>query len=170
MTRLYILALLSILAMIAGAVMLTATGPQSAEPGALASGKAKAASNAYYNEATVIKRNASGQFMIRGAVNGQDTRFLIDTGADVVALSMDEAEQLGVEFDPSSFEAITQTASGPGYGQHVTIERLDVAGRELENVPAVVVDGLDVNLLGQSVLRQLGRIEMRGNALVIDRS
>ncbi len=171
MIRLYILALLSIIAMAFGAVMLSgnASSQETASANA-AEAREKARADAEAVEATVVKRDPSGQFFIRGEVNGQGTRFLVDTGADMVALSLEEAEQLGVAFDPSTFEPITQTASGPGYGQHVTIDRLDIAGRELENVSAVVVDGLEINLLGQSVLKRLGHIEMRGDQLVIGRS
>jgi len=171
MIRVYALALLSIIAMVFGAAMLSGTtAPEPAENASIGVPGAHSVDVMTEDGPTVIKRDGSGQFYIRGDVNGQNTRFLVDTGADMVALSVDEAEQLGIEFDPSTFEAITQTASGPGFGQHVTIERLDLAGQELENVSAVVIDGLEVNLLGQSVLRRLGRIELHGDQLVIGKS
>jgi len=60
-----------------------------------------------------------------------------------------------------------QTASGVGYGAPVTIDSLEVGGQEFRGVPAVVVEGLTVNLLGQSVLRQLGKVELSGDRMVI---
>ena len=41
------------------------------------------------------------------------------------------------------------------------------AGKTMHEVDAVVVKGLTVNLLGQSVLRQLGGIELTGDKMVI---
>ncbi|MEQ1541417.1 MAG: hypothetical protein ABL926_04095, partial [Novosphingobium sp.] len=35
-------------------------------------------------DAMVLERDMSGQFHLTAAVNGDDTRFLVDTGADVV--------------------------------------------------------------------------------------
>jgi aspartyl protease family protein len=121
------------------------------------------------SQQTAIQRDASGQFHITGQVNGEDTLFLVDTGADVVALTPDEAGRLGIDADPAMFEPIMQTASGTGNGIRITLDRLEVAGEELQNVDAVVVEGLPVNLLGQSALRQLGKVELRGDRLVIDR-
>lgn len=118
---------------------------------------------------TEIRRDASGQFHISGQVNGEETQFLIDTGADVVALTIDDAARMGIDADPASFEPIMQTASGQANGMRINIERLAVAGGEYENVEAVVVEGLSVNLLGQSALRQMGRVELHGDKLVIDR-
>lgn len=118
-------------------------------------------------EDTVIRRDDSGQFYLGAQANGQDTRFLIDTGADFVALSTSEAESLDVEFDQANFQPITKTASGVGMGQQVKIERLNVAGKEFRDVDAIVIEGLETNLLGQSLLQRLGHIELRGDEMVI---
>ena len=118
-------------------------------------------------EETVIRRDDSGQFYLNAHANGRETRFLVDTGADFVALSLEEAESLGVDFDRANFEAITKTASGTGMGQRVTIGQLTIAEKEFRDVEAVVIDGLETNLLGQSLLRELGQIEMHGDEMVI---
>ncbi len=121
------------------------------------------------NGPTVLLRDETGQFRIAGQVEGQDTRFLVDTGADVVALTVDEAQRLGLGVDRSQFQPLTQTASGVGYGAEVTLRRLEVAGTELRDVHALVVDGLSTNLLGQNVLKQIGRVELSGDRMVIRR-
>ena len=116
---------------------------------------------------TVIKRDGSGQFHLTAQANGQDTRFLVDTGADMVALTVEDAEALDLGVDPAQFEPIGQTASGVGYGMQVQLETLEVGGNEFRNVDAIVIDGLTTNLLGQSVLRRLGKVELRGDEMVI---
>ncbi|MCZ8326295.1 MAG: TIGR02281 family clan AA aspartic protease [Sphingomonadaceae bacterium] len=167
MIRLFAIAFGAILAMmlVAGAIMPEAdsasTGPAAPPPTQSASA---AVSDA---QALVLRRDGSGQFHVTALVEGQDVRFLVDTGADVVALTIDEAEQLGLPVDPGSFQPMMQTASGVGYGAPVTIDSLEVGGQEFRSVPAVVVEGLTVNLLGQSVLRQLGKVELSGDRMII---
>ena len=122
------------------------------------------AGNAYV---TVIRRDSSGQFHTTALVNGQDARFLVDTGADMVALTEEDAEALGISVDPDSFVPMLQTASGPGYGARVMLDTLALGETEFTQVPAVVVRGLGVNLLGQSVLGKLGKVELQGDEMVI---
>jgi len=171
MPRLIIVTLMSVIAMIFSVQMLAVNRPaadDSAGSGAIEGTRAgqTVQRNYYAGDRTVLRRE-NGQFYLTGMVNGQDARFLVDTGADMVALTTDDAEMLGIDVNPANFRPITQTASGIGYGEVVTIDHLDVAGRELKNVRAIVVDGLGVNLLGQSVLRKLGKIELQGEELVI---
>jgi aspartyl protease family protein len=115
----------------------------------------------------VLSRDGSGQFNIDGFVNGRQTRFLIDTGADLVAIPTAEAERLGITVRDSDFRPMLRTASGTADGAAITLDRIEVAGATLTHVPAVVVRGLETNLLGQSALKQLGRVELRGDAMVI---
>ena len=115
----------------------------------------------------VLSRDGSGQFNIDGFANGRQTRFLIDTGADLVAIPTAEAERLGITVHDGDFRPMLRTASGTAEGAPVTIDRIEVAGATLTHVPAVVVRGLETNLLGQSALKQLGRVELRGDAMVI---
>ncbi len=121
-------------------------------------------------EETEIERDGSGQFHLSAQVNGQEAAFLVDTGADTVAFGTDEAERLGIDFDRSSFEPITQTASGVGYGARVQLDRVEVAGQRFDGVEALVIDGLQTNLLGQSLLRRMGKVELQGDKMVINRN
>ena len=118
-------------------------------------------------EAMVLKRDGSGQFHLMAQVNGQDVRFLVDTGADVVALTLEDAEALGINVDTGSLKPMIQTASGTGYGAPVSVDELTFGGSTFRDVPAIVVDGLQVNLLGQNVLRKLGKVELSGDRMVI---
>lgn len=119
------------------------------------------------SEALLLLRDGSGQFHLTAKLNGNEVEFLVDTGADVVALTEEEAQQLGLGLSPSDFAPMMQTASGVANGAAVRLNELEVAGVLLHDVDAVVVQGLTTNLLGQSVLRQLGGIELKGDKMVI---
>lgn len=118
-------------------------------------------------EMVEIARDGQGQFHLNVDVGGESVRFLVDTGADVVALTEDDAERLGLRPDPSEYRPMLQTASGTGMAAPVEIDRLTIGGRELTGVEAVVVPDLPVSLLGQSVLRRLGSVTLQGDRLII---
>lgn len=117
--------------------------------------------------AMVIERDAAGQFHVNAEVGGAEVRFLVDTGADVVALTLGDAQRAGLSVDGLAFAPILRTASGVGYGARVRLDRVTVGGRELDDVEAVVVRNLPVSLLGQSALRRLGSVTLEGDRLVI---
>jgi aspartyl protease family protein len=118
-------------------------------------------------EVTVIRRDSTGQFHLEVDVGGAQITFLIDTGADVVALTKDDAQALGITPDEDSYRPILRTASGTGMAATVQLERMSIAGRDLDNVQAVVVPDLPVSLLGQSALRRLGSVTLQGDRLII---
>lgn len=115
----------------------------------------------------VIERDQSGQFHVSVEINDQPTQFLVDTGADSVALTVADAERAGLTVNPESFQPILKTASGEGWGTLVTLDRLQLGETELRNVGAVVVKDLPVSLLGQTVLSQLGKMELKGDKMTL---
>lgn len=166
MNRLYALALLAVVLMSMVAVF-AAPPDEDAPVAAAAASEAVSESASDYGEsqALLIKRDSSGQFHLSATLNGSSERFLVDTGADMVALTEDAAADLGLVV--GEMQPVMQTASGVGYGAPVTIEEMVVAGVELRNVDAMVVQGLSTNLLGQSVLKKLGGVSLRGDRMVI---
>ena len=171
MFRLLAFAFAAILAMMAMAKSFAPGESTDNQPGpVIALGQADPQEAHGGGEETEIERDGSGQFHLSAQVDGQDAEFLIDTGADTVAFGVDEAERLGIDFDRDSFEPITQTASGVGYGARVQLDRVEVAGQRFDSVEALVIDGLQTNLLGQSLLRRMGKVELLGDKMVINRN
>ena len=120
-----------------------------------------------YGGATEIRRDGSGQFYLDGKVDDTSVRFLVDTGADMVTLTVDDARRAGLYVDENSFSVVGRGASGETWGKHYRVSRLTVAGRTLTGVDVIVLEGLGVNLLGQSVLRQFDKVELNGDKLTL---
>ena len=109
---------------------------------------------------TVIERGASGHFLAVADVNGEPIRMVVDTGANMVALTTDDARRAHVEFDPAQFTVVGSGASGDVRGQRVLIESISLDGKRVADVPGVVLDGLPVSLLGQTYLAKLDTVQI----------
>jgi aspartyl protease family protein len=109
-------------------------------------------------QSAVLAADARGHFIADGAVNGGPVRFVVDTGATVVALPAFEAQRLGIDYRKGR-PGVTRTAGGEVPVFRVTLDRVKVGAIELHAVEALVIErGLDIALLGMSFL---GRLEMR---------
>jgi aspartyl protease family protein len=116
---------------------------------------------------TRLARAPSGHFHATALVNGQPVEFVVDTGATTVALTVEDARRIGLDFNPAQFEIIGSGASGPARGQEVALERVSLDGREVRTLRGAVLEGLDVSLLGQAYLSRIGSVEMSGDEMVL---
>jgi aspartyl protease family protein len=109
-------------------------------------------------QSVILSADARGHFVSHGAINGQSTRFLLDTGATVVSLPGSEARRLGIDYRKGQ-PGYTNTAAGPVPSWPVRLETVRLGGIELTGVEGLVIEqGLDIILLGNSFLN---RLEMR---------
>lgn len=116
---------------------------------------------------TVLLRQPDGHFYANAEVNYGQVRFMVDTGATPVALSQADAMRANVAFDPGRFEVVGSGASGPVYGQAVTIHAITLDGKRAQGVPGVVLRDVPVSLLGQSYLRQLRGVAIEGDRMTL---
>ena len=116
---------------------------------------------------TQLERSASGHFYTYAKVNGEYVRFVVDTGADVVALTREDAERLGIKLDPSSFEVVGEGASGPVRGAPVRIDSVEVDGKLVNDVQGIVLADSSLSLLGQSYLSRIQEVKMTGDYMVL---
>ena len=114
---------------------------------------------------TVLARSDAGHFLAVADVNRMSVRFVVDTGADTVALTVEDAERAGVRFDRAQFQMVGQGAGGPVMGQVVTIDEITLDGKRATAVPGVVLEGASVSLLGHSYLRQLASVSIEGDTM-----
>ena len=114
---------------------------------------------------TVIRPDNRGHFFAFAEVDGEMTKFLVDTGADMVALTLDDARRAKVKFDPDQFQVVARGAAGDVMGQRVMIDDIVLDGKRVRDVHAAVVEDLDVSLLGQSYLRKLRSVHLTGDEM-----
>jgi aspartyl protease family protein len=106
-------------------------------------------------QSITLAADARGHFFTQGAVNGSPVRFLVDTGATVVALPASEARRLGVDYRKGQ-PGFTNTAGGVVQTFRVRFDLVRLGDIELSGVDGVVIEeGLNVALLGMSFLNRL---------------
>ena len=120
------------------------------------------------NGEVVITASENGHFYVFGNADGNEVKFLIDTGASEIVLSPADAARIGLDTRSLRFTFAAQTANGVGFGAPVTLESLAVGSIRLADVN-VVVNQADMpeSLLGMAFLRSLRSFEFRGDKLYL---
>ena len=116
---------------------------------------------------TLLERSSSGHFYVDGDVNHQLVHFVVDTGADTVALTVDDARRIGIDFSEADFQPIARSASGTIMGKEVMLDSISVDGKAVQQVRALICSGLDVSLLGQTYLSRIGAVQMNGDYMTL---
>lgn len=117
---------------------------------------------------TELTRAPDGHFYAEADVNAARIRFLVDTGASVVALTGADARAIGLTWSEADIAPIAKGASGPVLGVPVRLDRLTLSGHEAQDVRAVIVpEGLPVSLLGQSFLSTVDPVRIEGERMVL---
>lgn len=121
-----------------------------------------------------MRKEHSGVYTLPCEVNGLKLRFILDTGASVVSLSLTEASFMlknGYLKDSDiTGTANIQTADGKiAENYTVNLRELKIGPMVLNNVEAVVSSGIDAPLLlGQSVLDKLGHWSIKDDSLILN--
>lgn len=106
----------------------------------------------------VMTSQSGGHFMTAGTINGTSVRFMVDTGATSVAMSIAEAERIGLDYKKGAL-GYANTANGmvPAYQMQLT--SVQIGDVQVFNVDATVIPAqLPFVLLGNSFLN---RFQMR---------
>lgn len=113
-----------------------------------------------------LTADAAGHFITIGTVNGAPTRFLVDTGATMVALSAVDAARANVDYR-SGKPGVMMTANGPVRVWHVVLNSVRVGEVVVNQVDASVQEtNLPFALLGMTFLN---RMEMKrdGSTMIL---
>jgi aspartyl protease family protein len=121
-----------------------------------------------YGEEIVIRAGPSGHFIADADVNGQEMRFLVDTGASIVMLTPDDADLLGFNLYDDDYSQVFQTPNGVLRGAPVILDDVQIGPIALSDVHATVAEVPSaISLLGMSFLRRLDGYEVRNGELVL---
>lgn len=115
----------------------------------------------------MIERSENGHYYAVADVNGMPTRFVVDTGATTVALTVDDAKRAGITVDPGQFQVIGSGASGDVRGQEIMIDTVILDGKRVAQLRGAVLEGLNVSLLGQNYLSKLDAVEIRRGTMTL---
>jgi aspartyl protease family protein len=116
----------------------------------------------------VFRANRDGHVYVDAAVNGGNVRFVVDTGATPVALTLKDAMAAGISRQDLVFNRRMSTANGTTMAAAVKLRELRIGQLTVTDVPAVVHEHLFMSLLGQSFLTRLDSYEMRDGALTLN--
>ena len=115
---------------------------------------------------TVLERRPDGHFYASVMVDGAETEMMVDTGASFIALTAEDARDIGLSWREQDAIVVAQGASGPVKGVPVRLSEVELNGHIATNVEAAVIPtGLSVSLLGQSFLQKLNRVEIAGETM-----
>ena len=117
-----------------------------------------------------LEADRQGHFEVEARVEGRVVDFVVDTGASLVVLRESSAELAGIHLQPRDYTATAVTANGKIKAARATIDRIDVGGITVYDVPAMVLpdEALAKNLLGVSFLSRLRRYEYANGRMVLE--
>lgn len=113
-----------------------------------------------------IPLDPQGRYLANGAINGRQTRVLVDTGATSIAMNSAHAAALGVDFRRDGRPINVRTASGIANAYAVNLRSVNVGGIEVHNVQAAVIEGgfPQEILLGMTYL---SKVSMRHDSSIL---
>ena len=115
------------------------------------------------------RADRSGHFFIDAYVNGASVRFMVDTGATLVALSPQDAEAAGLSGRSLRFTQRVSTAHGEARVAPTSLRELRLGQFSTEEVSAVVMeDAMPVSLLGMSYLSRLTGYSIHDGVLTLE--
>jgi aspartyl protease family protein len=116
----------------------------------------------------ILERSGDGHYYADVDVDGTETRFMVDTGATGIALTASDAEALGIGWDERELRKVGRGVNGDVFGKIVRLHSVQLGGIEVNDVEAAIIPrGLDVSLLGQSVLSRAGSVRIEDGEMII---
>ena len=118
---------------------------------------------------TELKASDGGHFVVSANINGTSVTVLVDTGATVVALSYQDASDVGLRPGSLDYDVPVSTANGIANAARVKIDRISIDGIEVDDVEGLVMpDGaLSGTLLGMSFLSRLDSFKVEDGVLFL---
>lgn len=115
-----------------------------------------------------ISVSADGHYWVDGAINGIPTRFLIDSGASITALSENVAKAAGLNVDINGLPIVLQTANGPIEAHRATVATLSLGPIRASDLPVAISPAFgEINVIGMNMLSRLKSWGVQNNEMVL---
>jgi aspartyl protease family protein len=117
-------------------------------------------------EAMRIRQAPDGHFWVTARLNGEEARFMVDSGATVTSISGATARRAGIE--PTGRLAFVETANGRITVQRGRAAEIDLGPIERRDLAVHISDGFgETNVLGMNFLSSLSSWGVEGRWLVL---
>ncbi len=137
--------------------------------GGLISGSPVSSLSADGRQQAMVTRTPDRHFEVSADVNGTSVAFVVDTGANAVVLTYNDAERIGIDTQSLDYRIPIDTANGRTTAAPATIAAIDIGNIRRDNVQALVARRGDLSrsLLGMTYLETLWGFEIRGDRLIL---
>jgi aspartyl protease family protein len=128
------------------------------------------APNSSEPDSVEVPRDDGGHFRVEGRIDGRALSFLVDTGATVIALTADDAADLGIHPAAADYTVLMRTANGVIRAAPATLGMVEIGDIMVHDVSAVVMPqgALSENLLGMSFLSRLRHFDYSDGKMVLE--
>lgn len=116
----------------------------------------------------VLTAGTGGHFLTDGRINGQQVRFMVDTGATAVAIPEPEARRMGLAYKDGRM-SMASTANGIVSTWQLKLSSVRIGDVEVHDVDASVIPGsMPYILLGNSFLNRF-QMKRENEQMVLER-
>jgi aspartyl protease family protein len=119
--------------------------------------------------ATELKAGQNGHFFVKAEINGRTVKVLVDTGASAVALSYEDARDIGLHPGNLDYNVPVSTANGVARAAGVNLNKVEIDGVRVSDVQGLVMpEGvMRGSLLGMSFLSKLKSFKVEDGVLYL---
>lgn len=112
--------------------------------------------------------SSDGHYWVDGAINDVPTRFMIDSGATITALSATTAKAASLEIDRQRMPLVLSTANGRVEVQRAIAADLTIGSIKVNDLPVVVSPAFGaVNVIGMNLLSQLDSWRVKDRQMIL---
>ena len=123
----------------------------------------------HLNAATALKAGQNGHFIVKAEINGRNVKVLVDTGASAVALSYEDAKDIGLHPGSLDYNVPVSTANGVVKAAGVNLDKVEIDGVRVSDVQGLVMPqgAMRGSLLGMSFLSKLRSFKVEDGVLYL---
>jgi aspartyl protease family protein len=115
----------------------------------------------------VLTADGAGHFYTGGTINGKSVRFVVDTGATMIAISQDEADRIGLDYKNGQ-RGMSRTANGIVPVYRTSLASVRIGDVQVYNVDASILPGqMSQVLLGNSFLTRF-QMKRENDVMTLD--